>query len=237
MQPLKTITYDIESNNLLNEDTIDYLASPYKLKNTFAMHCIVVEVHDTGELIAFYNGNTILLDGRTHATTNEGEEYRLEQYDAVEYKHMQLSEFRGWIKNNVAKVVGHNIINFDNLVCKLHLGMDYTVEPDSWDGNDIEISDTLVTSKTLNPDRYNGHSLDALGKRVGLEKIEFRKHLHKDVRFKFFFADMLYYCIRDVQVNTRVYNWLEKEKKGWDWDDAISLEKSVAELVTSLIKN
>ena len=43
---------------------------------------------------------------------------------------------------------------------------------------------------------------------------------------------MLYYCIRDVQVNTKVYNYLMEEKGNWPWGDAIKLEKCVAEIIT-----
>lgn len=229
------ITWDIESNNLLNRDTIDYTASPYKLKPTFSMHCIVVEEHSTGKLIAFYDGDTYLLDGREYEEIDEdlGYTYSLKTYVPVEYEHKPLNDFPKYIQENpLCRVVAHNSINFDHLVTKLVFGMDYTVCPDTWVGKDVEIVDTLVLSKTLNPDRFGGHSLDKLSEKVGLRKIDFRPYCKDDHRFVKFAADMLYYCIRDVQVNTRVYKWLLEEKGDWPWDDAIDLEKSVAELIT-----
>lgn len=229
------ITWDIESTDLLNDRTIDYTQSPYVLKDSFHIHCIVVEVHETNEIIAFHNGEHYIFDGRRYAEIDEdtGEEYILEGYEPLEYKSLPLDSFRDWVKTNKIKmVVAHNGINFDHLATKLYFGMDYTIEPDSWDGKDLEIYDSMVMSKVLNPDRFGGHSLDNLGKRVGLNKIEFRKHLPSDKRFKFYAADMLYYCIRDVQVNTKVYNLLEKERSNWNWDDAIRLEKAVAEIIT-----
>jgi len=229
------ITLDVEANNLLNSETIDYTASPFKLKDTFALHCIVVEEHDTGNLIAFYDGDTYELDGRGYTEHDSalGHTYILENYEEVEYTHKKLNEFSSYIKNNKpSAVVGHNIINYDLLVLKLTHNMDYTVYPDSWAGVSLEIEDTLVTSKKLNADRFGGHSLDNLSTKVGLRKIDFRPDIPKEDRFKTFAADMLYYCIRDVKVNTKVYRYLEEEKGSWDWKEAIALEKAVAEVIT-----
>lgn len=229
------ITWDIESTDLLNDNTVDYNASPYRLKDTFKMHCIVVEVHEDRRLIAFHDSPHYVFDGRRYEETDPstGNVYVLENYTPLEYESRPLSEFRSWINSHpLDKVVAQNSINFDHLAAKLYFDMDYTVEPDSWDGKKVEIYDTMIMSKVLNPDRFGGHSLDNLGKKVGLHKIEFRKHLPAGERFKFYAADMLYYCIRDVQVNTKVFHMLEKERQGWNWDDAIKLEKAVAEIIT-----
>lgn len=197
------------------------------------MHCVVVEEHETGNIIAFYNGETILLDGRPHSTQYDGRDYKLENYVPVAYKHMQLSEFPNYIKSGkIKRVVAHNGINFDFLATKLYFGMDYTVYPDSWCGNEVEIMDTLVLSKVLNPDRFGGHSLDKLSEKTGVHKLVFRPHIPQDERFTFFFADMLYYCIYDCKSNTAVYKMLMDDWGTWDWSDAFMLEKAVAEVVT-----
>ena len=226
------ITWDIEATNLLNEETIDYTASPYKLKAAFGMHCIVVEEHVTGKILAFYDGDKIELDGTTYEGDGEFTT-TLEKYEAMEYEHHQLDAFVYYVKDtDFGKIVAHNGLNYDLLACKLYWQMAYTVEEDTWCGKPVQFEDTLVTSKTLNPDRFGGHSLDDLGKLVGLRKIEFRKKIPLTKRFQKFAPDMLFYCIRDVQVNTKVFHYLEKEKGTWDWSDALSLEKSVKELIT-----
>lgn len=227
------ITWDIEGSGLLDETAIDYCASPYKLKDSYKFHCIVVEEHETGKLIAFYDGPKYIFDGRRYEEKGEQGVYVLENYAPLEYEHKTLPEFQQYIKNNpLSKVVAHNQINFDLLACKLKYGMDYEVEPDIWCGKEVIFEDTLVISKTLNPDRFGGHSLEKLSEKVSIQKIQFRKDMPSDIRFLEFAADMLYYCIYDVKANTQVYHWLEKEREGWNWDDAIALEKSVAEIIT-----
>lgn len=227
------ITWDVESTGLLDESAIDYTQSPYVMRDSYKFHCVVVEEHATSKLIAFYDGPKYIFDGRRYEEKGEHGPYVLENYAPLEYEHKSLVDFKQYILDNpLSKVVAHNQINFDLLACKLKYGMDYEVEPDIWCGKQVEFEDTLVLSKTLNPDRFGGHSLDKLSEKVSIQKIEFRKHLHSDVRFKEFAADMLYYCIYDVKANTQVYYWLDKERQGWDWSDAISLEKSVAELIT-----
>lgn len=230
---MEGITWDIEATGLLNNNTIDYTQSPYRLKENFHIHSIVVEEHETGVIHAFYDGDKILLDGRIHEDSYEGFDCSLTEYEPVEYVHHQLHEFAAWIEHNkVGKVVAHNQINYDLLATKLYFGMDYTIEQDTWCGNEVEFVDTMVLSKTLNPDLFGGQSLDNLGSKCGHKKVEFRKHVPIEHRFKHFSADMLYYNIVDVTVNTAVYKWLEAQKQGWDYSDAISLEKSVQDIIT-----
>ena len=227
------ISWDRETTGLLDETAIDYTQSPYKLRDTFKTNCIVVEEHQTGKIIAFYDGPKYILDGRRYEEKGEHGTYILENYVPQEYEHQPLKAFKEYVLNtNVRKVVAHNQINFDLLVGKLEEDMDYTIEADTWCGKEVEFEDTLVLSKTLNPDRFGGHSLEKLSEKVSIQKIDFRKHMPADVRFLEFAADELYYCIYDVKANTQVYYYLDKEREGWDWSDAISLEKSVAELIT-----
>ena len=47
------LVVDIEANNLLNNSSIDYTASPYKLKDTFRIWCIVTKDIDTKEIRVF----------------------------------------------------------------------------------------------------------------------------------------------------------------------------------------
>jgi len=235
------ITWDIESNNLLNDESIDYTKSPYTLKDTYRTHSIVIERHDTKEIIAFYNGDKYILDGRRFEESDDKYTYVLEDYEGIEYTHYQLDEFPDYIASlDLDKVVGHNTINFDHLSCKLYFDMEYSVghsleDVDTWHGQCIDIVDTMILSKVLNPDRFGGHSLDNIAKMAKQDmKLGFRKGIRQEDRFKTFAADMLYYNIFDVKANTSIYNYLlwEKGLEDWNWEPAICLENKVAEIVT-----
>lgn len=245
------ITWDIEANNLLNRESIDYTSVPYKLKENFKIHCIVAEVEVGGKIFTygFHEGDKYVFDGREYCESVGGRQYKLEAgYAPVDYIHRSLADFPKFVQAipEGSTVRGHNIINYDLMVAKLYWGIPYVVEDnmdinsplgdDYWDGKKVVFDDTLVRSKTLNPDRYGGHSLEVLAKKGDTHKIEFRKHLPQEERFVDFAADMLYYNIFDVKSNKAVASLLDKEKEEFNWGDkwnaAIKLEKAVAELIT-----
>lgn len=250
MQPWH-IVWDIESTGLLNNTSIDYTSVPYKLKESFGIHCIVASVVINGKeyIYGFHSGDKYIFDGRAHTITVEGNTYTLEAgYAAVDYIHKPLEDFPKFVKAipEDSIVAAHNQINFDLLAVKLYYGIPYEVErnmsisaplgDDYWGGKKVVFDDTLVRSKTLNPDRFGGHSLDALSQKGDTQKIAFRKHLSADDRFKHFGPDMLYYNIYDVKANRSILPMLDLEQQayGWgsEWNRAIKLEKAVAELIT-----
>ncbi len=111
------------------------------------------------------------------------------------------------------KLVGHNIIGFDLPVLKkLH---NFT-----FDG---KVVDTLVLSRLFNPVREGGHSLEAWGSSLGIEKIEFED-------FTTYSEDMLSYCVQDVKVNTRIYQNLILTSKDFS-KDSMRLEHDVAPII------
>lgn len=252
-KPVWSVVFDKEANGLLNDDSIDYTSVPYKLKPSFKLHCIVAEVKvgDKVHVYAFYDGPTIVLDGRAHKVHSErfNVDYVLEEgYEPIEYIHRPL---RDWVKFVQAipegsTIIGHNIINYDLLVSKLYFGIPYEVERDMsigaplgddyWAGKKVIFDDTLVRAKTLNPDRFGGNSLDALSQKGDVQKVQFRKYLPQDRRFEEFAPDMLYYNIFDMKANRAVAGMLNMEMAEYDWNEkwhsAIKLEKAVMELIT-----
>lgn len=205
------VVFDIEASSLLDDSSVDYTASPYVLKDSFKVWCIAAKDIDTGEIYTFV-------------------------------KEEVKTKFPSFI-NEASTIIAHNGINFDMTVLKLYLGIDFEINPDTLNGKDVEIVDTLVMSKTLNPDRPKGHSLDEWGKTLGRHKIDWRQrcidlgviptNAPKGAEFQQWHPEMLDYCIQDVQVTEDVYNALLTEKGSWPWDDAITLEKEVAWIITT----
>lgn len=242
---MKKIAWDIEATNLLNESSIDYTSVPYKLKDSYKIHCIVVifdnkiiGFHD-GEKFDFTQGSPFNIDLGPYS-------YVFKDYVPLDYIHRSLGDFTKFIEwlPEGSTIIAHNQINYDLLAVKLYYGIDYKVEvemstplgDDVWAGKQVNFDDTMIRSKVLNPDRFGGHSLDNLASKGEDKKMEFRYHVSKDSRFKKFGPDMLYYNILDVKANIAVADLLDEEMKLWDWNEkwepALKLEKQVAELVT-----
>lgn len=71
------------------------------------------------------------------------------------------------------------------------------------------IEDTLVLSRLVNPSREGGHSLDNLGKQLGIQKTDFTDFDLKEQSLD----DMIAYCVQDVEVLHKVYSYLKYELK------------------------
>lgn len=212
------LIYDIEATSLLDHTSIDYTASPYVLLPEFQMHCIVAKDIDTKKVYRFVQGDI-------------------------------KKKFKEFLKK-AKRLIAHNQISYDLLAIKLYLGIDYEIA-DDWrtckliiDGEEyvVEIVDTLVLSKCLNPDRYGGHAIDDWGKRLGLPKIDWRAkaielgliqyNSPKGAEFAVYHPEMLVYNERDVDVNEMVYFALMEEWGDWKWDGPFSLEQQVRDIIT-----
>lgn len=244
----KKFTWDIEGTGLLNSSSIDYTKVPYKLKDSFKLHSIVVIFDD--KVVAFHDGPKFVFDGSPHnidmSEVDSKYSYVFEGYEPLDYTHRPLSDFAkfvAWIPAG-STIIAHNQINFDLLAIKLVFGIDYKVEigmdtplgDDTWGGKPVVFDDTMVRSKALNPDRFGGHSLANLASGSKDEKMDFRPHMSRDVKYLLFGADVVYYNILDVKANRIVADKLDAEMTLWDWNEkwhpAIKLEKQVIELIT-----
>lgn len=204
---------DIETNNLL-ADMLDFSSFPYKLKPEAKLWCVVIRDIYTDEVFSAV-----------------GEEITKE-----------------WLKENLEGckyLIHQNGIKFD-LICLLLFGvLEYRVgyldEPDTLFGEDIQMWDTLIVSRLLNPDRFGGHSLKDWGIRTGFNKIDFRqlcinkgyidKDAPKGAEFACYVPEMLTYCIGDTEVTKNTFFALLEEMGDYKgWNQAIKLENKLADL-------
>ena len=162
-------------------------------------------------------------------------------------KNIDTGEIKTWKAANglwdyiadATSLIGHNIIGFDapilNRLWKTRIGLK-------------KVIDTLILSRLLDPSREQGHSLEAWGKTLGKEKIDYadrweqlqgRKQAYKGECFDH--PDMVLleeYCIADVEVTERLYKKLltELESKKFS-QDSIDLEHSVAAILSQQERN
>lgn len=186
---------DIESTNLL-QNGLDYSTMPYCLKPDYKVWCIVIRNLDTKAVIS------------------------LVKEDITKQKLQH-------ILRDCTELIGHNIVAFDLPVLMLYGVLDYQIgypdKPSILFGKPCKITDTLLWSKLLSPDRFGGHSLDAWGKRLGNHKTHFEE-------WDRYSQEMLDYCIQDTSVNETVHYKLLEEQADNDWSRSYSVEIKLTDL-------
>jgi DNA polymerase III epsilon subunit-like protein len=102
-------------------------------------------------------------------------------------------------------VIGHNV-TFDLEALRFVWGIEYKWDTKgcSFNGKPVRFLDTLQLSQFLNADRQPGHSLEAFGEKLGLEKVA-----HED--WSVYSEEMLMRCDRDVDLTELVFKRLIKE--------------------------
>ena len=131
----------------------------------------------------------------------------------------ECSKFASW-SQQIDTFVMHNGISFDAPVLNRLLGCNIKLN---------QIRDTLIESQLYNPIRDGGHSLEAWGKSLGLEKGDFHD-------FSEYSPEMLEYCKRDTEVTRLVAQELEKEGKAFK-SKAYELECKVRAIIDKQQKN
>lgn len=133
-----------------------------------------------------------------------------------DYKH--LRDFLA----KVEVAIGHNFLGFDYLVLS-DLVSGHGLEPS-------RIIDTLVVSKITNFKREGRHSLDAWGKRVGIQKPSHDDWLQ-------FSEDMVVRCLQDCRINLRVYEHLSSFIHSPLWAEALRTEHDIQLVCNEIHRN
>lgn len=206
------LCWDSEATGFLNDENVDYQASPWKVRDHFKIHCVSFKDIVTGERFPFIQGDV--------------------------YKH--LKEFLA--DSNIDEIIAHNQLGYDLPVLKAVLGVDYSAIDETLMGRPCKITDTLVMSKTLNADRYAHsieyfgnllglEKIDWRAKAIELGLIN--AHAPDGAEFLVYHPEMFVYMERDIDVNIKVYNYLIKEWGDWPWEDAFKLETATREIITA----
>lgn len=117
-------------------------------------------------------------------------------------------------------ITWHYGLGYDAFVLLNLLDCKHTVGPDTFMGLPVQFVDTFYMSMYINPDRA-GHSVEWFGERLGLEKLNFRQELidigflkpdaPKGQEFMQHHPLMDTYCIRDTEVDVKIFHGLCKE--------------------------
>ena len=137
--------------------------------------------------------------------------------DVFTFDNTQLEEGYLFLKS-ATKLIGHNIIGYDLPALSKVAALDLS---------DKKIVDTLVLSRLFKPTREGGHGLESWGYRLGYNKGNYGQ---SDGAWDAYCEEMLEYCKRDVILNTKVYNELRKESRGFT-GQSVRLEHDVAKIV------
>jgi DNA polymerase I-like protein with 3'-5' exonuclease and polymerase domains len=148
-------------------------------------------------------------------------------------KDLDTNEVKVWKEANdlseyikaASLIVAHNGIAFDFHLLKKLWKCQITLK---------RVEDTLVLSRLLNPSLEGGHSLNNLGKLFGVQKIEFN-----DFNLETHTLDeMIEYCVQDVEVLHKVYNYLKYELKRQDFSTkSQELEHEVQAIIAQQERN
>jgi len=130
------------------------------------------------------------------------------------FKPDTVDQFKSWVDNH--KKIGitlifHNGIGYDIPVLKKLLGVDFSF---------VKIEDTMIMSQLDSPRREGGHSLKSWG-----DRFEFEKGDYED--WSKYTEEMATYCMRDVEITTKLYLQLVDELKGQE--EALKLEYYIKE--------
>ena len=139
------------------------------------------------------------------------------------FDNTQLEAGYSFLKS-ATKLIGHNLLGYDLPALKDVEGIDLS---------DKKIVDTLVLSRLFKPTREGGHGLESWGYRLKFNKGDYGDN--QDA-WDAYTPEMLEYCKRDVELNTKVYMALRKESRGFT-PQSVRLEHSVAKIIDQQRRN
>lgn len=202
--------FDIESSSLLDDSTVDYTASPWVLKDSFIIHCIVAIEKTTGEVVTFVQ-EECYTKFKPWVIDNVDE---VVHFNGINFDMLACKAALGMDYTIGPDTWCGKPVYIDDLFIKSK-----TLNPDRR-GHSVEYFGELLGYEKI----------DWRAKAVELGLIE--HNATRGAEFRQFHPAMLDYCIRDVQVTCKIDDYLRNEWGDWPWDEAYELEKAVAEIIT-----
>ena len=135
-----------------------------------------------------------------------------------------MKSFESWVRSNkITKWVFHNGLGYDVPV------INRLVSPDLI--NPKTVIDTFVVSRLIDYGKFNTHSIEELGKYLGVHKGSFSGP------WDLCTPDMIAYCEQDVEVLEAVFNHYKKQIYDTSWAKAMRVEHDTAILCEELSSN
>ena len=143
--------------------------------------------------------------------------------DVFTFDNTQLEEGYGLLRA-ANKLIGHNILGYDIPAIKNIAGVNLYNK---------KLVDTLVLSRLFKPTREGGHGLESWGYRLKFNKGDYGSN--QDA-WDAYCPEMLEYCKRDVELNTKVYQQLRVESRGFT-AQSVNLEHDTAKIIEQQRRN
>ena len=217
LKSFKRVCLDIEANGLL-QDIVSFKNLPLKL-NPHAKLWLIVLTNIDNPL------ETVILE--LNECTKENLQFCLQNteeiltHNGVGYDLMALQVF--------------NILEY-----KIYYYLDHNGNNGEIFGKPCKITDSLVWSRLLNPDRFGGHSLEVWGERTGTLKTDYRQvcidqgfidpKSPKGSEFQEYYEPMLTYCVDDTIATIATYKALIEELGTFDLSVPYQMELKLVDL-------
>jgi hypothetical protein len=205
------LAFDLEASGLLDETTVDYTASPWKLKENFKVHCAVFLDIDTGAYYKFVQDECYsLLPSWLTSNATELIGNNIIDYDLPVMKAALGIDFTIYPDT----LAGKPVKIWDNMVISKALNPDRPKHSVEYFGNLLGYP-----------------KMDWRAKAIELGVIT--RDSPSGAEFLKYVPEMLEYNTIDAEISAKIYSSLMKEWGDWKaWGGVVELESAVRDIIS-----